>query len=104
MVEEMCWWQTRKYEWKCGKEEKRVSSRSDLSNLWFILFLLFFFFDSLKSDLINLEKQIFDLETSYLEDTRNIGNIFIGWGSYSNNSNGSDRSNKKKKIIPNEER
>ena len=33
----------------------------------------------LRSDLSTIEKQIYDLETHYLEDTRDVGNIFTGW-------------------------
>lgn len=36
----------------------------------------------LKSELIQIEKQIYDLETSYLEETRDFGNVFSGWESY----------------------
>jgi hypothetical protein len=37
---------------------------------------------SLRQDLVQLEKQIFDLEGNYLENTRDFGNIFTGWNHY----------------------
>ena len=37
---------------------------------------------SLRQDLVQLEKQIFDLEGNYLENTRDFGNIFHGWNQY----------------------
>ena len=33
----------------------------------------------LRNELPILEKQIFDLETTYLEETRDSGNVFVGW-------------------------
>jgi chromatin modification-related protein EAF6 len=36
----------------------------------------------LRKELALIEKQIFDLETTYLEETRDIGNIFAGWKAY----------------------
>ena len=33
----------------------------------------------LRNELAILEKQIFDLETTYLEETRESGNVFSGW-------------------------
>jgi hypothetical protein len=49
-----------------------------------------------------IERQIYDLETSYLEETRNVGNIFIGWESLVAVSN--TPPSKKKKVLSNEER
>lgn len=36
----------------------------------------------LRQELALLEKQIFDLETTYLDETREFGNIFTGWKAY----------------------
>lgn len=36
----------------------------------------------LRKELNQIEKQIYDLETSYLEETKDIGNIFTGWNAY----------------------
>lgn len=36
----------------------------------------------LRHELTQLEKQIYDLETTYLEETKEIGNIFTGWSAY----------------------
>jgi chromatin modification-related protein EAF6 len=36
----------------------------------------------LRQELTQLEKQIYDLESSYLEETKDIGNIFSGWAAY----------------------
>ena len=36
----------------------------------------------LRTELSLIEKQIFDLESTYLEDTKEFGNIFTGWDSY----------------------
>lgn len=33
-------------------------------------------------ELAHIEKQIYDLETTYLEDTQQFGNIFVGWSKY----------------------
>lgn len=38
--------------------------------------------DRLRHELAVIEKQIYDLETSYLEDTRDMGNIFAGWNQF----------------------
>lgn len=38
----------------------------------------------LRLELAQIEKQIFDLETSYLEETRELGNVFVGWDGYLN--------------------
>jgi hypothetical protein len=31
---------------------------------------------------VQIERQIYELETSYLEETRDFGNIFTGWEAY----------------------
>jgi chromatin modification-related protein EAF6 len=36
----------------------------------------------LRTELGTIERQIYDLETSYLEETKEFGNIFTGWDSY----------------------
>ena len=39
----------------------------------------------LRSDLSTIEKQIYDLETHYLEETRDVGNILSGWDMFLSN-------------------
>ena len=53
----------------------------------------------LKKELATIEKQIFDLETIYLEETRDFGNIFTGWDAYL-----SVEKVKPKKVIYNDDR
>ncbi|KAJ1435116.1 histone acetyltransferase subunit NuA4-domain-containing protein [Ochromonadaceae sp. CCMP2298] len=36
----------------------------------------------LRTELSQIEKQIYDLETTYLEETKDFGNIFTGWDAY----------------------
>jgi len=50
-------------------------------------------------ELSYIENQIFDLEGSFLEETREFGNIFTGWNVYL-----SDKHTKVKKIVANDER
>uniref|UniRef100_A0A7S4NZW5 Chromatin modification-related protein MEAF6 n=1 Tax=Paramoeba aestuarina TaxID=180227 RepID=A0A7S4NZW5_9EUKA len=38
--------------------------------------------NQIEKSLENLEKQIFALETSYLEDTNHVGNLVRGWDGY----------------------
>jgi chromatin modification-related protein EAF6 len=38
--------------------------------------------DRLRTELSQIEKQIYDLETTYLEETKDFGNIFTGWDAY----------------------
>ena len=53
----------------------------------------------LRNELSLIEKQIYDLETTYLEETKGFGNIFVGWNGYL-----STEKAKTKKGISNEER
>ena len=46
-----------------------------------------------------IERQIYDLETRYLEETREIGNIFTGWDHLS-----STEKVKQRKSVPTDER
>eukprot|EP01035_Chromulina_nebulosa_P019875 gene19875-25827_t len=55
--------------------------------------------NELKTELQQIEKQIYELETSYLEETKDFGNIFTGWTSYISNGKV-----KPKKVIFNEDR
>ena len=55
-----------------------------------------------------LEKQIYELEGTYLENTRDFGNIFTGWNTYislDNSYTNTDTSQfRPKKLILNDER
>eukprot|EP01095_Lingulamoeba_sp_RSL-Kostka_P012476 TRINITY_DN496_c0_g1_i1.p1 TRINITY_DN496_c0_g1~~TRINITY_DN496_c0_g1_i1.p1 ORF type:complete len:148 (+),score=49.04 TRINITY_DN496_c0_g1_i1:145-588(+) len=42
--------------------------------------------EEIENELVNLEKQIYNLETSYLEETQKVGSILKGWDSYVTNS------------------
>ena len=53
----------------------------------------------LRNELSLIEKQIYDLETTYLEDSKEFGNVFIGWNGYL-----ATEKTKVKKSVPNEER
>ncbi len=53
----------------------------------------------LRTELSLIEKQIFDLETTYLEETRDLGNVFSGWDAYV-----SAEKQKVKKVVSNDER
>ena len=53
----------------------------------------------LRNELSLIEKQIYDLETTYLEETKGFGNIFVGWNGYL-----STEKTKSKKNVSNEER
>ena len=60
----------------------------------------------LRSELALIEKQIYDLESTYLEETRSFGNVFVGWDGYFNPNQTRDQTTrgKNKKTITNEER
>ena len=53
----------------------------------------------LRKELNTIEKQIYDLETTYLEETKDFGNVFIGWDGYF-----STDKVKPKRVIHNEDR
>jgi chromatin modification-related protein EAF6 len=53
----------------------------------------------LRNELSLIEKQIYDLETNYLEETKGFGNIFVGWNGYL-----AAEKPKSKKAVNNEER
>ena len=54
---------------------------------------------SLRHELAVIEKQIHDLETRYLEDTRDTGNIFTGWDQLK-----TAEKSKQRKTVSTEER
>jgi chromatin modification-related protein EAF6 len=51
-------------------------------------------------ELAHIEKQIYDLETTYLEDTQNFGNIFVGWNKYFS----ANEKSRKRRAVSNHER
>ena len=53
----------------------------------------------LKNELNSLEKQLFELEGKYLEETRDFGNILTGWNQYLSLERGKIR-----KQVSNDER
>lgn len=53
----------------------------------------------LRKELSMIEKQIYDLETTYLDETREFGNVFSGWKLYL-----SAEKIKPRKAVLNEER
>jgi chromatin modification-related protein EAF6 len=53
----------------------------------------------LRNELSLIEKQIYDLETTYLEETKGFGNIFVGWNGYL-----AAEKPKAKKAVTNEDR
>ena len=52
----------------------------------------------LRNELSLIEKQIYDLETTYLEDSKEFGNVFVGWSGYL-----ATEKTKVKKSVQNEE-
>jgi len=61
----------------------------------------------LEQELAKLERQIYNLETSYLENTSNspLGNLVTGWGDFENARSLHDATTKKKQLsIPDEHR
>ena len=38
--------------------------------------------NDLRLELTQIEKQIYDLETTYIDETKDFGNIFAGWKNY----------------------
>lgn len=54
----------------------------------------------LMTELTQIEKQIYELETNYLEESREFGNIFTGWTKYVSG----EILPKPKKQVTNEER
>ncbi len=65
----------------------KMSTFTDLNLCYLVtLFPLFSLNSSLKRELKNVEKCIFDLEEAYLEDSTSysIGNVIFGWDTYFN--------------------
>lgn len=58
--------------------------------------------DELVNELEQIERQLFNLETSYLETPSPVGNLLTGWGKVNDTSNAGTK--KKKKRVNNDER
>ncbi|EKX50271.1 hypothetical protein GUITHDRAFT_135433 [Guillardia theta CCMP2712] len=59
--------------------------------------------NQLEKELVEIEKEIFELETSYLEDTQQNGNILKGWDGYFQNM-AQQRGNARQMKIKNQDR
>eukprot|EP01099_Mayorella_cantabrigiensis_P002752 TRINITY_DN2217_c0_g1_i1.p1 TRINITY_DN2217_c0_g1~~TRINITY_DN2217_c0_g1_i1.p1 ORF type:complete len:114 (-),score=37.17 TRINITY_DN2217_c0_g1_i1:110-415(-) len=57
----------------------------------------------IEENLKNLEKQIYALETNYLEDTQHVGNLLRGWDGYLS-SRGSGALTQKRKQFKDSDR
>ena len=60
--------------------------------------------DELLKNLANLEKQIYNFEESYLEDTQTYGNIVIGWENFNSNEQSRRKTKQAAKKIRDSER
>jgi len=60
--------------------------------------------ESLENSLLQLERQIYALETSYLEDTHNVGNVLKGWEGYLSSRTGGSSGPSQKKRFKEEDR
>ncbi len=93
------------------EEEKRVRLRK--TNIWNFCYYVY---SRLKTELTQIEKQvrlnrcvaiskltrgiqIYELETSYLEETKDFGNVFTGWEAFI-----SSEKTKPRKAVVNEDR
>ena len=54
--------------------------------------------NDLRQELTQIEKQIYDLETTYINETRDFGNVFSGWNNYL----GYDKTTRKRNITNDE--